>query len=546
MSATFRRPLRLPVLAAALLLGLAPLRAPSAAEEDAPPESLSEQLRLRLQDAPGPLRSPEAVARFYAARAFRPAWTDTRGLTAAARDLAAAVAAAETHGLRPADYHAAALAVPWEPGQGPAAGAEAELLRTDAFLTYAAHLAGGRVLPQDVEEDWEPLSRETDSVAVLERALAQGCVAEALEALAPSDRGYRALRRALARYRSIAAGGGWPEPAKPPVLHPGDRSPAAGVLRTRLAREGYLETPEGPEIVDGALTAAVRAFQSAHGLDADGVAGRDTWAALRVPAAERAAQIEANLERWRWRRENPESPYLRVNVPAFRLEAVEEGRIALSLAVVVGRAEDPTPAFAGRVTHVVVNPSWSVPPEIAQTELLPEVVKDPGLLARRGFRLLRGWGERPEELDPASVDWGSVTVAQGPLHFRQSPGPGNALGRLKFLVPNRFRVYLHDTPARALFAKARRDFSHGCIRVDRPEELAAYLLRSDRRWDPEALRAAIDAGDERTIPLSAPVPVHLEYFTAWADGDEPARFRADIYGRDGRLGAALSAGPPST
>ena len=546
MSATLLRSSRLPVLAAALVLGFAPLDAPSGAEEDAPLASLAAELQLRLEDAPEPLHSPEAVARFYAARAFRPAWTDGRGLTAAARELASAVGAAERHGLRPADYHVAALAAAWEPGQGPDARAEADLLRTDAFLTYAAHLAGGRVLPQEVEEDWEPLAREVDPAAVLERALAGGCVAETLEALAPADPGYRALRRALAHYRAIAAGGGWPGLAKPPVLHPGDRSPAAAVLRDRLAREGYLASGEGPGLMDGVLVGALRAFQAAHGLDADGVAGRATWGALQVPAAERAAQIQANLERWRWRRGEPAPRYVRVNVPAFRLEAVEDGETVLSLAVVVGRAEDPTPAFAGRLTHVVVNPSWSVPPEIAQNELLPEVVKDPGLLARRGFRLLRGWGEGSEELDPASVDWGSVTVAQGPLHFRQGPGPANALGRLKFLVPNRFRVYLHDTPARALFGKARRDFSHGCIRVDRPEELAAYLLRNDRRWGPEALRAAVEAGEERTIPLSAPVPVHLEYFTAWADGDGPAHFRADIYGRDGRLGAALSAGPPST
>ncbi len=546
MSAALLRPLRLPALAAAVLLALTPAGARPAAGENAPLAALTAELRARLQEAPEHLLSPAAVARFYEARAFRPAWADGRGATAAARDLAAAVADAESHGLQSADYHAAALALPWEPGQGPAAGAEAELLRTDAFLTYAAHLAGGRVLPQDVEEDWEPLAREADPGAVLERALAGDCVAEALEALAPADPGYRALRRALARYRAIAAGGGWPGLAKPPVLHPGDRSPAAAVLRARLALEGYLESGEGPETMDKVLVGALRAFQAAHGLDADGVAGRATWGALQVPAAERAAQIQANLERWRWRRGEPAPRYLRVNVPAFRLEAVEGGETVLSLAVVVGRGEDPTPAFAGRVTHVVVNPSWSVPPEIAQNELLPEVVKDPGLLARRGFRLLRGWGEGSEELDPASVDWGSVTVAQGPLHFRQGPGPANALGRLKFLVPNRFRVYLHDTPARALFGKARRDFSHGCIRVERPEELAAYLFRNDRRWDPEALRAAIDAGEERTIPLSAPVPVHLEYFTAWADGDGPAHFRADIYGRDGRLDAALSAGPPST
>ncbi len=331
MSVTLLRPSRLPVLAAALVLGFAPLDAPSAAEEEGPLASLAAELRVRLEAAPEPLHSPEAVARFYAARAFRPAWTDGRGLTASARDLATAVGAAESHGLLPADYHAAALATPWEPGQGPDARAEADLMRTDAFLTYAAHLAGGRVLPQDVEEDWEPLAREADPVAVLERALAGGCVAESLEALAPADPGYRALRRALARYRAIAAGGGWPGLAEPPVLHPGDRSPAAAVLRARLALEGYLEGGEGPGVMDGVLVGALRAFQAAHGLDADGVAGRATWGALRVPAADRAAQIQANLERWRWRRGEPGPRYVRVNVPAFRLEAVEGGSFDLVL-----------------------------------------------------------------------------------------------------------------------------------------------------------------------------------------------------------------------
>lgn len=544
---TARRPMHRPAWGAALLLGAVVLSLPAPAEDASRLAVLADELRARLTEgAAVPLRSPEAVTRFYAAREFRPAWAGVEGLRPEARDLAAAAAGAATHGLRPEDYHAAALGRPWDPAAGPAAGAELDLLLTDAFLTYADHLSGGRVLPQQVEADWEPLPRERDPAAALELALGTGRVGEALEALAPGDPGYRALRSALARYRAIEARGGWEAVPNPPVLHPGDESPAASALRARLAAEGYLAAAEGPAVVDASLAEAVRGFQTAHGLETDGVVGRATWGALQVPAGERIAQIEANLERWRWRREDLGPRHLRVNVPAFRLDAVESGKTVLSLAVVVGRAEDPTPSFSGQVTHVVVNPSWSVPPRIARNELLPEVRRDPGLLARRGFRVLSGWGGEAREIDPAAVDWDSASLGRDRLRFSQSPGPGNALGQLKFLVPNRFHVYLHDTPARTLFARAQRAFSHGCIRVDRPQELAEYLLRGDRRWDSAAVQEAIAEGEERAIPLPAPVPVHLEYFTAWAEEGGPAHFRADIYGRDGRLGAALDAGPPST
>jgi murein L,D-transpeptidase YcbB/YkuD len=485
------------------------------------------------------------VGTFYERRQYRPAWTSDDGPLPAARRFAEALVGASRHGLDPETYHLSAihrtletLAAPLGDRERSSELADLEILLTDGYVTYASHLLSGRVNPETVEPDWVARPREANLPALLESALKRDRWEESLEGLAPADPGYTRLQAVLVHYRQIAGTGGWAVPTKAPTLRPGDRDPAVSVLRRRLAAEGYVDEVGTGAMFDAALEAAVRSYQMRNGLDVDGTVGPATWGTLRIAAGDRVQQIEANLERWRWLRAERGKRYLRVNVADFRLEAVENGHTLLTMRVVVGKPAHQTPLFAGRMTYLVLNPFWNVPGEIADKEILPAVRRDASYLARHGFRVLRGWDD-DAEVPPSAVDWGLKSLERAGLRIRQDPGPENALGRVKFMFPNRFNVYLHDTPSRELFERTRRDFSHGCIRVARPLDLAQYVLSGDPTWTQDAILAALDGAGNRIVPLPEPITVYVEYFTAWGDEDGVTHFRADVYGRDARLEAAL-------
>ena len=436
-----------------------------------------------------------AVRTFYARRSYALAWTSA--------DLAAllrAVDGARDDGLDPALYHRAALA-------GALTPENADLLATDAFCLLAAHLQQGRVEPELLLPAWcrEP---DIDAAAVLQSALDAHAVDVALQRLAPRHDAYRKLKEALAEYRRIARAGGWAVLPPGPPLRLGDRNERVAALRRRL------DLPPS-DFFDDALDRAVRDFQSHHGLDADGVAGAATRRELDVPVAARIEQLAVNLERWRWMPDTLGASYVVVNIAAFRLQAFENGRAVLSMKTVVGKELTRTPFFAARITDVVVNPPWNVPESIAAKELRPKQRRDRCFFAREHLEVTRDG------------------------RLRQTPGPWNSLGRLKFNMPNRHDVYLHDTPAKSLFDLSARAFSHGCIRVERPLDLAAWLLRAQPEWTIEALQAAIVAGGERSIVLPASEPVYVLYWTASAGDDGRVAFQRDVYGRDAALARAL-------
>ncbi|HEX7181838.1 MAG TPA: L,D-transpeptidase family protein [Thermoanaerobaculia bacterium] len=469
--------------------------------------------------------SPELPC-FYERRGFVPAWSEGGTLRREVQELLAALAAAEDDGLRAEDYRPAALArLTAALRSHPEAGglADLDLLLSDAFLTFAAHLRNGQVNPGAIYRDCALKRDPADLATVLEEALTAGRVRAALAGLAPPHRGYGLLREALGRYRRIAARGG-PEPVPPgPTLRAGDRGERVAALRTRLAEAALsdaaepLPAAEIPDLFDDPLEEAVRGFQRRHGLEDDGVAGPATLAELDQRAEDHVRQIEVNLERWRWLPRDLGRRHVLVNIAAFRLDAVEDGRSALDMRVIVGKPYTRTPMFSSAMEAVILNPSWYVPRSIAVNEIFPKARKDPSYLRRGGYEVLSG------------------------SRLRQKPGPQNALGRVKFVFPNRFNVYLHDTPARTLFDRTVRTFSHGCIRIEKPFDLAVWALRDEPQWTPEAIRAGIDAGRERRVPLRRTLPVHVAYWTAWVNEGGTLRLGRDVYERDAELARLLQA-----
>jgi murein L,D-transpeptidase YcbB/YkuD len=480
------------------------------------------------------LRDADAVRRFYAGRDHRPAWTGA-DCRPAMLDLATAIATVDGHGLDPDDYHRAALS-------GPVlCDGDREIVATDAWLMLAAHLAGGRIDPLTVEPTWTARRPGVDLVAALERALADGTVAATLEALAPADPLYTALRAELARLRGALASGGWPLPTDGPTLRPGDRGARVAEVRARLAAEGYaLGAVDDAEAYDADLEAAVRDFQARANLEADGVVGRRTLAELVRGPESRIAQVRANLERLRWLPADLGGRHILVDIADFRLEARAGGRTERVHRVVVGREQRQSPSFSAPITQVVFNPWWEVPRRLAVQDKLPLFQRDPVAATRLGFVAIDGEGS---EVDVATIDWRAYSARHFPFRLRQRPGPDNALGQVKLLLPNRHDVYLHDTPTRGLFARSQRSFSSGCIRVEDALDLAAWVLAGSE-WDRAHIDAAVADGVPVEVRPLAPVPVHLVYRTAVLADDGSVRLLADPYGRDPPLAAALDDAPP--
>jgi murein L,D-transpeptidase YcbB/YkuD len=425
-----------------------------------------------------------------------PAWSDD-----AVASLVRAVGRLEEEGLNPERYHREALArLP----QGP----ERDLLASEAFRLAASHLSQGVTDPQFARPPWCAPPTRLDLAAVQQAALDHGTVEETLARLAPRHEGYVRLRNALAAYREVARTGGWPVVAAGAPLRAGSDDPRVADLRKRLYASG------AGTLFDEELDGLVRHFQSHHGIEVDGIVGPETLRELNVPAEERVRQIAVNMERWRWMPEDPGESFAVVNIAAFRLDVIEGDRSILTMKTVVGKEYTRTPFFAARITEVVVNPWWNVPDSIAAKELWPKQQRDRSYFAREHMVVTGG-------------------------RIRQRPGPWNALGRIKFNLPNDHGVYLHDTPAKSLFALPFRAFSHGCIRLERPMDLALYLLRDQPQWTREAIEATIATERERFIRLTSPQPVFILYWTAWVGDDGHMEFHRDHYGRDAALAAML-------
>jgi murein L,D-transpeptidase YcbB/YkuD len=287
---------------------------------------------------------------------------------------------------------------------------------------------------------------------------------------------------------------------------------------------------------------ALARFQARHGLEPSGRLDRPTLEALNEPVEERLAQIEINMERWRWLPHDPGTRYVLVRIADFELDLVEEGKSALAMRVIVGKPYWRTPVFSALMTHLVLNPYWYIPQSIAAEEILPLLRRDPSYLGQRRISVAEGEGVAVRPIEPDSIDWNRVQAEDFPYYLAQAPGPDNPLGRVKFMFPNAFNVYLHDTPNRALFAQEVRAFSHGCIRLEKSLELAVQVLRREGGWSLERLEQEVEKGINRQIVLEHPLPVYLLYWTAWVDAAGQVQFREDLYEDDQRLKEALRLG----
>jgi murein L,D-transpeptidase YcbB/YkuD len=567
---------RAAAFAASLILALVCASVPGARAADAPGgavapasfgDALSAQGQAQMRAIAGAGNLPElrwpkfpevrdAFAELYSAVGYSLLWIRGGHPTAQARAIIEQMRQAALKGLNPEDYDAsrwdvrlAALAT-----AAPAAR-EAAMVNFDAALTVCAlrfisDLHIGRVNPQHFKFGLE-IGRRKYNLAgfVKDQVLGTSDVAAAIREVEPPYAGYQRAESALITYLKLAADGDVaPVPVPPKSIHPGDPYSALPQLAARLRQLGDLgadaAVPTGPASYGGAVVDALKHFQARHGLAVDGVIGKATVAALNVPLRRRVQQLDLTLERYRWMPPEFPRPPIVVNIPQFRLRTMRRQPAKfISMAVIVGKAYGhQTPVFADYMRYVIFRPYWLVPMSIQRAELVPKTRRDRDYLADHGYEVVDRSGN--VVTDGTISDDVLRELSAGSLTIRQKPGPKNSLGLIKFIFPNNYNVYLHDTPTPQLFAHARRDFSHGCIRVENPVELAVWVLRNKPGWDEAKIRATMDGDRTVQVNLDNPIPVLILYATAIVPPDGEVLFFDDIYGLDFALLKVLAAGRP--
>ena len=451
------------------------------------------------------------------------------------------LADAADDGLNPRDYPVDALINLRDAisPDDPDAAAAAELFYSAFFVAYAADLKIGRVTPQKVDPRLFRNRKTIDVLRVLTELKKQREPGKFLSVFESRNPHYVALKKMLALYRAMADQGRWPVIATGANIAPGGSDPRVPAIRQRLLMTGDHQDGGSGTSYDPATVAAMQRFQLRHGLEAKGLIGKQSILALNVPPAERARQIMLNMERWRWMPENLGTHHFMVNLAAFELQEVRSFDIVGRMNVVVGAVATQTPEFSDDMEYIEINPTWTVPYSIATKEMLPKLKANPFAYAADFDVFVNGtlgsWG---------SIDWNAYGPGKFPFTFRQHPGPRNALGKVKFMLPNAHNIYLHDTPAKDKFLQTARAFSHGCIRLSQPIDLAYNLVGGIAGWPKKKIDAAFSAGITKRVPLPDKIPVHLIYATAFG-GVNGVEFRPDVYGRDRKLYAALFGKPSS-
>lgn len=516
---------------------------------------------IRAMQANARFKAQERWARkFYRERQFRLGWFREHKLVPQANTFLGVVAKVKEDGLDPKRYDTkqitAMLAALKSVGPDTARRNQLErkldVTLSGSYFAWASDYYRGVANPRDTKnEAWKVKRNKIKLDHALMTILRERESTYPYYDFAPLHPEYDQLKKALALLRARQAAGGWPSLPGTTHLKPGDNLPVVDLLRQRLL--GGEATGQAPATVaatakpvntittpastayDPALVAAVKNFQRDLGMTPTGLVSGETLRQLNVPIQARINQVVLNMERWRWLPKKFEPDYLLVNIPEYRLRVYEQGKEALTMRVIVGKALTATPIFSDKLEYVVLAPYWNVPYSIIDKELRAKLEADPSYLDRLDMEVVKGYGRKATIIDPATIDWAGVTQDNFKYTVRRRPGPKNDLGEVKFIFPNSNDIYLHDTPHNELFSQTKRSFSHGCVRVEEPVKLATYLLRNDPNWDLTSIQDTIAQHREKYITLKEKLPVYLVYLTAWADADGHAHFRDDIYGHDKSL-----------
>ncbi len=492
----------------------------------------------------------------YQQTAYTPLWTREGKPTPQAKAAIASLAKADDKGLTAADYDAELLAKWLKDINSAASPSPQELAAFDvaaslSLMRYTSNLYKGRINPKRVNFSLDIEPKNEDLPALLRKIATSDNPNQAINEVEPKLKLYEYLKKALVRYRQLAKEAPATPVDLPNKFKPGDSDPNVPALRKILAVLGDLpeaDPNDSSPLYDQALEDAVKNFQTRHGLTADGVIGKSTLAQLNVPLADRIRQIQLGLERLRWLPEHIDGRYLMVNIPSFQLFGFHNGsgsdRPDLEMNIIVGEAINGrnTPVFHSDMTYVNFRPYWNVPYKIAVKEYMPLALRHPGYLSGHNFEIVASFA--PNAGIYAETYENIEALSSGELKLRQKPGPKNALGLIKFAFPNTNNVYLHSTPSQGLFKRTRRDFSHGCIRVEYPVKLAEFVFKDQDDWTAEKIEAAMQREKPRIVTLKTPIPVYIFYSTVLADENGRVMFYADIYGHDQILAEQLAKGFP--
>ncbi len=501
------------------------------------------ELVLRDKQEHSISRRDVCLATIYHETGVQPLWVTPQGPGKKAEIILKYLQNAEQEGLRREDYEVAEIEALW-PDPSFDSLARLDTLLTFNVVKYVHDVSHGQIdaYVADPELFAEAGKQSFDPVAIIETLTASKDLDVFLQGLPPKNKHYQALKDGLQVYRHYAKMEKWDLIEGGRAIRPGDEDSRIPMIRTRLALLlDSITDPSKDRIYDEKLQEEVLLFQELHGLKEDAIIGRNTIAALNVSPAERVEQIRVNMARWRWQDHDFGDEYVLVNIANFKLYGYRNGELKLTLPVIVGKFQHQTPVFSDRIKYIEINPFWNVPPSIAVKEELPKLREDQSYLVSKNIRLFSRWQEDAVELDSTLIDWSQVTPSEMRRYkLRQDPGATNSLGRIKFVFPNHYAVYLHDTPAKNLFSENRRSFSHGCIRVSLPELLAVFMLqREDGNWDVGKIRELIDEEKRKVLRIRPSLPIHLTYQTAWVDKNGRIHFNDDVYARDEKLQKAL-------
>ncbi|MFZ0391661.1 MAG: L,D-transpeptidase family protein [Calditrichia bacterium] len=493
----------------------------------------------------------QEIKRFYRIRKYQPAWVEASEWRPQSDSLLLAIRDSEKLGYRMDDYDFTEIERLRQQAYSGTMDSSAaapmvdlDLRMTTAYFTYASHLYHGRVDATQIDTTWFIHPEHRGLAIRLAFALDDNRVKNALFDLMPDDYQFKMLSSYLREYQATAEAGGFPLIISDKVIEKGDTSEAVKQLRQRLYLSGDISGLQlmlaDSNVYNEQVESALQNFQQRHGLTADGKVGPSTLEMLNKPVEHWIQIIEINLERLRQIPKVDSGKYIEVNIPDYSLTVYKDNKIALKMPVIIGRAYDTnTPVFFDSLEYIVFSPTWTVPLKIAREEFLPKLKKDSTYISRNHYRIYDNWDPDAEPLQATKINWKEVEPSDFNYRIVQQPGEFNALGSIKFIFPNNLSIYLHDTPADYLFKRDERDFSHGCIRVEKPVKLAEYLLADNSKWNPEKIREYMHKDEPVNVHLPEKIPVHIIYQTAWVNENGILNFREDIYGHDKKQIEAL-------